>query len=130
MRTVKEWIGKTDDSVPPPTVRLRILLDSDRKCYLSGQTIRPGDEWHLEHVKPIWAGGENRESNLKPALVEPHREKSKREAAEKAKADAMAKAAYGIEPESKRRLSGQGFRKSEPQRRASRPLSKTTNCFR
>jgi len=122
MRTVKEWIGKTDDSQPTPVVRLRILLANDRKCYLSGRTIRPGEEWHLEHIKPLWAGGENRESNLRPALVDPHKEKTKREAAEKAKADAMAKAAYGIESSSKRKMQGPRFKPAEPQRRASSKL--------
>ena len=60
-RTVKEWIGKTADSKPPPTVRLRILKTHDGHCRLSGIKIRPGDAWDCDHVKPLWDGGENRE---------------------------------------------------------------------
>lgn len=75
-RKVKEWIGKTPDSRPPPTVRARIFLRHGGICHLSGQKIA-SKPWELEHVKALGLGGENRETNLAPALVEPHKEKTK-----------------------------------------------------
>ncbi|RWF41621.1 MAG: HNH endonuclease, partial [Mesorhizobium sp.] len=33
-RSVKEWIGKTPDSVPPATVRARIFLRADGICHI------------------------------------------------------------------------------------------------
>jgi 5-methylcytosine-specific restriction endonuclease McrA len=95
-RTVAEWIGKTDDSVPPKSVRVRIFLAHERRCHITGREIRAGEAWDLEHVKPLWLGGENRESNLAPALKEPHREKTKKEAGERAKSNAQIASVYGI----------------------------------
>lgn len=96
MRRTKEWIGRTDDSRPPPNVRLRIFLRHDGVCHLSGRKINPGEPWDLEHVKAIWDGGENRESNLAPALKKPHSEKTVRERKIKAKTDRKRMMNYGI----------------------------------
>lgn len=95
-RAVTEWIGKTPDQRVPPRVRLRVLEAYDRRCYLTGAEIRPGTSWELEHVTALILGGEHRESNLAPALVKPHKAKTKVEMAVKAKIADVAKAAYGI----------------------------------
>jgi 5-methylcytosine-specific restriction protein A len=95
-RKVPEWIGKTKDSKPPERVRLRIFRRHDGRCCLSGQKIKPGDEWQLHHVKGIAEGGENRESNMAPALVEPHKVETARQMKAKAKADRVAKKHFGI----------------------------------
>ncbi len=76
MRSRPEWIGKTDNAMPPPSVRLRIFERHNGICHLSERKIRPGEKWECDHVIPIWKGGENRELNMAPALVEPHKEKS------------------------------------------------------
>ena len=115
MRTVKEWVGKTDDSKPPASVRARIFLANDGKCHISGRQIRAGDVWQAEHVKPIWAGGENRESNLKPALVDSHGEKTAAEATVRAKADRIRQKHLGIFPASKAKIKSRGFQKSRPE---------------
>jgi len=83
-RKIPEWIGKTDDSMPPPLVRLRIFERYGGVCQLSTRKIEVGDEWHLDHKKPLWDGGENRESNLWPVLGPPHREKTALEASQRA----------------------------------------------
>jgi len=83
-RAIKEWIGRTPDSMPPPTVRLRILERYNGTCQLSGIKIQVGDEWHLDHKTPIWDGGPNREINLWPVLGKPHRDKTREEAAQRA----------------------------------------------
>lgn len=95
-RTVKEWIGKTPDSAIPERVQLRVLLRHDRKCFLTGRVIRPGDAWECDHKRALSLGGEHRESNLVPVLVEPHKVKTKADRKMKAKADAQTKSAYGI----------------------------------
>jgi 5-methylcytosine-specific restriction protein A len=89
MRTanLKEWIGKTDDSRPPGYVRARVFERYDGVCYLSKVKIQIGDKWDLEHILAICNGGENRENNMAPALVAPHKAKTKRDRATKAKND-------------------------------------------
>ena len=71
-RSVKEWIGKDNDDRPPKHVLLRILRRHNHRCHISGREITDGTPWEAEHIKPLWAGGENREANYAPALVDPH----------------------------------------------------------
>lgn len=119
-RSVPEWIGKTPDTEVPERVRLRIFRRYDGKCYLTGAKIRPGDEWDLEDIKPLHADGENRESNKAPALKEPHKGKTKREMAEKAKSDAVAKKHAGIRTAPTRPIQSAGFAQPKPKNRSDR----------
>ena len=64
-RTVKEWIGRTDDDPVPPRVRLRVFLKFKGVCCECGVKIR-GRRWVCDHRKAIVNGGENRERNLGP----------------------------------------------------------------
>lgn len=96
MRTVEEWIGKTDDTAVPPRVRLRIFERDLGVCHLSGRKIRPGEQWELEHKTALCNGGEHRESNLAPALAQPHKDKTKEDRALKAKNDRVRKRHLGI----------------------------------
>lgn len=95
-RTVKEWVGKTDDSMPPPSVRLRIFEQHKGICHLSGIKIQVGDKWDLDHIKALADGGENRESNLAPALKSKHIEKTTQENKSRAKAKRIAIKHHGI----------------------------------
>lgn len=62
---MKEWIGKTDDSDPPPRVRDRVFERCDRRCHACGRQIpQRGERWTCEHLVAIINGGANRESNL------------------------------------------------------------------
>ena len=46
----------------------------------------PGrDKWECDHVIALINGGEHRESNLAPALIEPHKQKTKADDALKKK---------------------------------------------
>lgn len=101
MRSVDEWIGKTDDAMPPPRVRLRIFERHEGVCHISGRKIRPGEKWHVEHVLALSLGGENRESNLAPALVEPHKAKTAQDRKTKARNDKVRKRHLGIRKPSK-----------------------------
>lgn len=101
MRTVEEWKGKTDDSMPPPHVRLRIFEREGGRCHISGRKIGPADKWDLDHKIAICNGGENVESNLFPALRDKHREKTKADRAEKANVDRKRSKHLGIKPPSR-----------------------------
>jgi len=89
-RSVPEWIGRTPDSVPPPHVIQRIAERFNWRCHISGAEIdqnrhKYGRDWQLEHVVSRETGGQNRESNLAPALTQWHKLKSKAEAKERGK---------------------------------------------
>lgn len=95
-RAVPEWIGKTPDTPAPPRVRLRVFESAGGVCHLTGRKIWPGDEWDLDHVVALINGGENRESNLAPALREAHRAKTAQDVRTKAKAARLRKSHVGI----------------------------------
>lgn len=95
-RSVPEWIGATPDTPVPPRVKLRVLKRFGYRCYLTGIEIKPGDKWDAEHVLAIINGGENRESNLAPALKVAHAGKTKVDLAIKAKRDKSQKKRFGI----------------------------------
>lgn len=117
-REVPEWIGKTDDARPPRSVRARVFRAYDGVCYLSKRKIAAGETWELEHIRPLSMArpGENlnRESNLAPALAAPHREKSNREATDRAKADRIHAKHHGYYPPSKAKIQSRGFQKARP----------------
>ena len=105
-RSLPEWKGKTDDTPVPPRVRLRVFNRYLGVCYLSGKTIRIGDAWEIEHIVALSNGGEHRESNMAPALVEPHKAKTKRDRAVKAKTDRVRKKHFGIRKRQSRPMPG------------------------
>ena len=77
-RTVKEWVGKTDNAMPHRAVRLRLFLESDGMCGDCGIKIGP-KEWHADHIIRLKDGGENRETNLQVLCVPCHRDKTGQE---------------------------------------------------
>lgn len=124
MRTanLKEWIGRTDDSRPPPHVQARIFETHGGICHISKVKIQIGQKWEVEHIIAICNGGENRETNMAPALVAPHKVKTREDRRTKAKNDHVRMKHIGIRKPS--RLQSAGFRQAEPQRSASRPIQK------
>lgn len=100
-REVPEWIGKTPDTPAPPRVRLRVFEKYNGICYLSGRKIMAGDKWQLEHPLAIINGGENRESNLAPALVDPHKVKTAADLKQKSKDYRVRAKHNGIRPRSR-----------------------------
>jgi 5-methylcytosine-specific restriction endonuclease McrA len=96
MRTVKEWIGKTDDSVPPPHVRLRVFIRFAGVCGICTTKIRV-KKWVCDHKKAICNGGQNRETNLWPIHETCDRKvKTPRDVAERAVNDRVAMRHLGI----------------------------------
>lgn len=111
-RSVTEWIGSSPDAKVPDRIRDRVFLSARGVCHLSGRKIQPGEKWELEHIQPLSMGGSHRETNLAPALVEAHREKTKTEASDRAKADRIRRKANGTWPRSKSPLRSRPFPKS------------------
>jgi 5-methylcytosine-specific restriction protein A len=128
MRTanLKEWIGKTDDSRPPNYVRTRVFLAKGGICHIANRKIMPGELWDLDHVVALINGGENRESNLAPALRDKHREKTKADLAEKSKVYQKAAKNIGISFRKGPPIRSAGFPKRPPQRSASRQVERRT----
>jgi 5-methylcytosine-specific restriction protein A len=84
-RAIAEWIGKSDDDRPPGRVRARIFAAHAGVCHVSKRKIRAGEPWDADHIVALCNGGENRESNMAPALRDKHREKTARDVAEKSR---------------------------------------------
>jgi len=82
-RSVKEWVGKTDNHMPPASVRQRILDREGGRCHICGGAI-DGKGWHADHVPPLKDGGENRESMIRPAHDKCHRLLTAKQAVERA----------------------------------------------
>lgn len=86
MRSLPEWIGKSNDAPIPPRVRLRQFDHDNGICQCGcGIKIRPGDKWQTDHIVALVNGGENRESNLRTMLTDHHKAKTAADVAEKAK---------------------------------------------
>lgn len=101
MRTVTEWIGKTDDEPFPPRVRLRILDRFGRKCANCGNRIV--GTFTADHIVALINGGQNRESNGQPLCRLCTPVKDAADVAEKSKVAEMRKAEHGLKPK------GRGF---------------------
>lgn len=86
MRSVPEWVGKTDDAPVPPRVRLRVYEKDSGCCQCGcGRRIAAGEVWETDHTIAIINGGANRESNLRTLLDEHHNKKSGEDMREKSK---------------------------------------------
>jgi len=96
MRSVKEWIGKTDDSKPPRSCKLRIIDRQNNRCAITGIEFKDGDRIEFDHIKALWKGGENRESNLQAVLKLAHDVKTNKEATERSTSNRKKAKALGI----------------------------------
>ena len=104
-RAVPEWIGSSPGAAIPPRVRLRVFERHKGICHISGRKIAAGEKWDCDHVIALINGGEHRESNLAPALVDKHRAKTAQDVAEKARAARVRSKHIGIK-KAKRPLPG------------------------
>lgn len=110
-RSTPEWVGATPDSAIPPRVRLRVFESHGGVCHISGRKIRAGEPWDCDHIKALINGGENRESNLAPALRDKHRQKTAADVREKATITRKRSKHLGVKTAG-RKLQGRGFDKS------------------
>lgn len=93
-RSVEEWIARHKDEAIPERVRVRVFERYGGKCYRTGIRLTPG-HWAIDHMKPLYAGGEHRESNLAPIWTKAHKEKSAEEATDRAKVSRLKAAHIG-----------------------------------
>lgn len=121
-RTAKliEWFGKSDDHRAPGSVRLRVFDRESGKCHLCNLLITDR-KWDLDHETALINGGENRESNLKPAHRSCHKKKTAADVAEKAKVAAVrAKHVGAAVPTTRPLQSRNTFSKPDKQRQPSK----------
>lgn len=121
MRSTKEWRGKTDDSTPPPRVRLRIRDKANGVCHICAQPIKPTETLHIDHVIALIAGGENRESNMAPAHAHCNLAKGVTETKEKARVAKVRQKHLGIKAP-KQKIPGRGFPAPDKPAKASKPM--------
>ena len=113
-RTVPEWVGSSPDAAIPKHVRLRIWDRCGGRCALTGKKLIPGDDFDFDHITALRDGGRHAEFNLQLVWRPAHREKTAREAGERAKADRIRAKHNGIWPASKSRLQGRPFPRTRP----------------
>lgn len=82
-RTLKEWIGKTDDEAVPVRVKLRVFERFGKRCANCTLIIRGSLLPAYDHIRALTNGGENRESNLQLLCVPCHKVKTKDDVGEK-----------------------------------------------
>ena len=107
-RATPEWIGATDDTAILPRVRLRVFDTHGGICHITNRNITPADDWDCDHVTALCNGGENRESNLAPAIRAAHREKTAEDVAIKARDRRIRQKHLGIKTV-KRKIGGKRF---------------------
>ena len=124
MRSVDEWRGASDDTVPPPRVRIRVFEQSRGCCYICGRRIGVGEYWQADHVIALCNGGANREANLKAACRNCCYKKTAEDSAEKSEIARIAKKHILPKPKStwgtckgskfKRKMNGQTVLREKP----------------
>lgn len=133
-RKSKGWVAKHDDQAIPESVQRHILerqmnVDGLIICPDCGNPIRPGQAKAFDHEIPLIDGGEHSEENLRAIHEKPcHAIKTAKEAKARTKARSQFAAVHGIKS-SKTKKRGAGFRRSDPQRTATRPLKKRVGYF-
>lgn len=108
--------------------RARIFEAHGGICYLTGAKIGPDDEWDVEHVIPWALSFDDSDDNLRPALKDPHKSKTKGDVARIAKAKAQAGETGQRARREKRggsSIKSAGFQKGGPKRKIpSRPFGR------
>ena len=123
MPFVCEDVGTTKRGRMTPTRALKAWERTGGVCVNCGLKIDgTKDRWFAEHVRALELGGSDTDDNLGPAHWDCKRDKDASDHASAAKAKRNKRAELGIRPPSQ--IKSRGFGKSEPQRRASSPLSK------
>lgn len=82
------------------TQAAQIFVQNGGICHLCTRKIvgRWGEAWEADHVEARWKKGPDTLDNYKPAHIDCHAGKSKRETSERAKADRCAKNQAGVKP--------------------------------
>lgn len=102
MRSLPEWIGKTDDTPPSTACKRRILSRQDNCCALTGRPFTAKEKPEFDHKVALWLGGKNSESNLHAIHKTEHKDKTAAEAKVRAKVNGQHDAHFGIKAKTKR----------------------------
>lgn len=119
-RSVDTWVGKSDDTTPPPRVRVRVFEAKKGRCHKCTRKVLAGEAWTLEHVVALINGGRNAEDNLDVTCCNCLPVKNAEDMAVKAKSYAV-KSKFLL-PRAPSRLRSAGFPKRERQHTATRPM--------
>ena len=104
--------------------RLRIFTRDKGICGLSGVKIKAGEPYEIEHRIALALGGTNDDENLYPALVEPHKGKTRNDKGVIAKCKRIEARLNGTRRERKP-IPSRGFDRNGPKQKIpSRPWGK------
>ena len=123
-RTVPEWIGRTDNSMPGIHVLLRLYAGQNGICACPDECglvmNLDRDEIDCDHKTPLRDGGENRESNLQLMFRSHHRAKTAGENVSRGQERQHKAKAFTAIRQRKQKIGGPTI----PQRTATRALTK------
>lgn len=107
------------------TQKAEIIARQDGRCALSGEPLA-GRVVEFDHEIALELGGEDSLDNLRAVTAEAHKEKTRQDVKDIARAKRRARfMAEGIHRKRKgRELKSRGFAKAQPQRTAHRPIEK------
>lgn len=105
-RSVTEWIGKTDDSALPASLKERLLRAACDNCKHCGRPFSAKLKPEFDHITPLILGGQNRESNLQVLCNECHGAKTKLDVKLKARVARVHLKSFGIAPKKGRPMPG------------------------
>lgn len=111
-RSVKSWVGLTDDAMPPPACKRRILARQGDKCAITGKPFTAKEKPQFDHIVPLWLDGKNCEENLQAIHGEPHKRKTAAEAAVRAKSNAAKDKNLGLKTADSKPIQSPGFPRS------------------
>ena len=75
--------------------RAEIFRDAQGKCHLCDRKIAEGEPWHVEHPKARGLGGSDKQEDMRPAHVDCHAGKTKKDREIMSDADATMKKHFG-----------------------------------
>lgn len=123
-RELPEWIADHDDQAIPARVKIRTFDRYGGKCVICTLPIvgrmLPAQ---YDHAVALVNGGGHRESNLQLLCSPCHAVKTKADVAEKSVTARKRAKHLGLQP-ARKKIQSAGFRKSAPQRTASRPIER------
>ncbi|MBP8234487.1 MAG: HNH endonuclease [Rhizorhabdus sp.] len=101
-RSVKEWVGRNDDTPPSEACKRRIMARQENLCALTGRPFTAKEKPQFDHKVPLWLGGQNRESNLHAIHKAEHAAKTSAEAKVRAKVNANTSKHFGLRERAKK----------------------------
>jgi len=96
VRSVDEWVGRTDDSRVPASVKRRLIRSQLGVCACCCLEFTDKRKPEVHHVESLESGGPNRESNLELWCSLCHGTETKRQTKVRAKVNRILDRRYGF----------------------------------